>query len=235
MKRWNLDTLKRALDAFGGGPDPDDPKAKRRLRILEAATALFVAQGYRKTSVDQIAERAGIGKGTIYLHFKTKPEILLHAVAEEKRKILERMKPLFEPGLHPRERLRAWLRAALLVPQENPLLGRLLKGDRDVINVLYDYGREVAHQDWLSWQVDIMSTMVGEAAGEHAWTATELRDRAKVFLGLVYFSSLLGEERIRGGLSMERYAEILSDLIVDGIAPVRGGSGPAAEGKGAGG
>jgi AcrR family transcriptional regulator len=45
-------------------------------QILEAARQAFVKTGVAKTSVDQIARSAGIAKGTIYLYYKSKDDIL---------------------------------------------------------------------------------------------------------------------------------------------------------------
>lgn len=46
--------------------------AERRAAIVEAALAEFVARGFTATRLDDIARRAGVAKGTIYLHFKDK-------------------------------------------------------------------------------------------------------------------------------------------------------------------
>ncbi|MEW5801204.1 MAG: helix-turn-helix domain-containing protein [bacterium] len=45
--------------------------------ILEVALKLFQRFGYKKTTIEEIAREAGIGKGTVYLHFTSKEEILL--------------------------------------------------------------------------------------------------------------------------------------------------------------
>jgi len=45
------------------------------ISILEAAEGLFERYGYRKTTVDEIAQAAGLGKGTIYLYFKSKEDL----------------------------------------------------------------------------------------------------------------------------------------------------------------
>jgi AcrR family transcriptional regulator len=50
------------------------PKDKREA-ILAAASSLFGNYGYRRTSIDDIAQEAGIAKGTVYLYFKSKEEI----------------------------------------------------------------------------------------------------------------------------------------------------------------
>jgi AcrR family transcriptional regulator len=46
--------------------------AERRMAIIEAALDEFVARGFTATRLDDIASRAGVAKGTIYLHFKDK-------------------------------------------------------------------------------------------------------------------------------------------------------------------
>jgi len=46
--------------------------ADRRQAIIEAAFETFIEQGYAATRLDDVAKRAGVAKGTIYLHFKDK-------------------------------------------------------------------------------------------------------------------------------------------------------------------
>lgn len=46
--------------------------AERRQAIVEAAMEEFIARGFAATRLDDIAKRAGVAKGTIYLHFKDK-------------------------------------------------------------------------------------------------------------------------------------------------------------------
>src|SRR5436190_110352 len=55
---------------------------KTRRRLVDSATELFARKGYREASVQQIADAAGISRGSIFWHFGSK-EGLLWAVAEE--------------------------------------------------------------------------------------------------------------------------------------------------------
>ena len=50
-------------------------KEEREQRILDAAADLFVHYGYDKTTVSDIAREAGVSKGAIYLHFKSKDDL----------------------------------------------------------------------------------------------------------------------------------------------------------------
>jgi AcrR family transcriptional regulator len=55
-------------------PKPDVSE-QRRAQIIEAATTVFAKFGFSKARMDDIAEESGLGKGTLYLYFKSKDEI----------------------------------------------------------------------------------------------------------------------------------------------------------------
>ena len=75
-------------------PEPDGKQRAKRVRILNSATRLFVRFGYRKTSIDEVAAAAGVAKGTVYLYYRNKAELVLHAIALEKMGYLDRLEPL---------------------------------------------------------------------------------------------------------------------------------------------
>jgi AcrR family transcriptional regulator len=51
-------------------------KEDRPQEITEAALAAFAEKGYAATRVDEVARRAGVSKGLLYLYFKTKEDLL---------------------------------------------------------------------------------------------------------------------------------------------------------------
>jgi AcrR family transcriptional regulator len=74
---------RRAEVATSAGPAASKPSrkpvasraeraAERRAAIIEAAMDEFIARGFAATRLDDVAKRAGVAKGTIYLHFKDK-------------------------------------------------------------------------------------------------------------------------------------------------------------------
>jgi AcrR family transcriptional regulator len=55
----------------------DEQKQERRRAILDIAWLLFQSTPYQQIAVSEVAERAGLAKGTVYLYFKTKEELFL--------------------------------------------------------------------------------------------------------------------------------------------------------------
>ena len=55
-------------------------KEARRVAIIEAALEEFTSQGFTATKLEDVAVRAGIGKGTIYLYFHSKEELFEEVV-----------------------------------------------------------------------------------------------------------------------------------------------------------
>lgn len=64
--------------------------------MLDAAVELFVHYGYDKTSVDDIAREAGVSKGTIYLHFQSKEDLLEGVIVREMERFVDKWLKLVE-------------------------------------------------------------------------------------------------------------------------------------------
>jgi len=79
-------------------PDTDDRaggrlerrKARTRAAILTAASELFHERGYEHTVIQQIAERADTGVGTLYGYFRSKEEILREVLREHSIEAVQR-------------------------------------------------------------------------------------------------------------------------------------------------
>ena len=71
-------------------------KAERPGEILEAAFSEFSRNGYAATTLDQIAERAGVTKGTIYVYFENKEHLFISMVRDITKGAQETMQELLE-------------------------------------------------------------------------------------------------------------------------------------------
>ncbi|TWF78812.1 TetR family transcriptional regulator [Pseudonocardia hierapolitana] len=60
-------------------------------RVLDSAAELLVRWGYQRVTIDDVARHAGIGKGTVYLHFRSKDALFLSVLMRVHRDVVERM------------------------------------------------------------------------------------------------------------------------------------------------
>jgi AcrR family transcriptional regulator len=82
--------------------------------ILDATDRLLARFGYRKMTVEDIAVEAGIGKGTIYLHFSSKEEVVLSHIDRIVERLKNRLMEIANSNETAAERLRLMLLARVL-------------------------------------------------------------------------------------------------------------------------
>lgn len=63
-------------------------RQEREALILQVAEEVLVEKGYYETSIDEIAARVGIAKGTVYLHFPSKEELIFALVMREVKQVI---------------------------------------------------------------------------------------------------------------------------------------------------
>jgi AcrR family transcriptional regulator len=62
------------------------PKRPARERVLETAYAMFATRGVRDVGVDEVIERAGVAKATLYRHFPSKDDLVVAVLAEREQR-----------------------------------------------------------------------------------------------------------------------------------------------------
>jgi len=86
-----------------------------RQKILDAAEQRLWHYGFKKTTIDEIASDAGVGKGTVYLHFEGKEDIGLAIMARYKETSLEGIEAIAsDPDQTPVQKLKAMLQQPML-------------------------------------------------------------------------------------------------------------------------
>jgi AcrR family transcriptional regulator len=110
----------------------------RKLRaehILDAAADLLLRWGYKRITIDDVARQAGVGKGTVYLHWKTREELFYSVIMREQLSAVEEQLA----ALHrdPREvQLHRLIRWKYLTTMRRPILKAVVMADPDIIGKL---------------------------------------------------------------------------------------------------
>ncbi len=84
-------------------------RQEREALILQAAEEVLMENGYYEMSMDEIAMRVGIAKGTVYLHFPSKEDLVIAIFERDMQKLLQDVETTIASGLTARAKMEAIL------------------------------------------------------------------------------------------------------------------------------
>lgn len=151
--------------------------AETRERLLDAATAVFLARGYDAATLGEVTERADLGTGTLYLHFDDKRELYEAVGRRALAGLYQRWQRAVSPHDSRADHVLAMIRVALEFFVAHPDQARLFLADGPAVEtwLVDDVARVIASQldgpqRELRTSVLIGSTL---AAARHYVTAKE--------------------------------------------------------------
>jgi len=167
----------------------DKAKQDRRLSMLDAAVAEFFDNGFAAARMDDIAARAGVSKGTLYLYFKSKEDLFTGLIEAFALPNLAQAEAAVEQSNSAREALRVLIRLMPHILRNTPMpkLAKVLIGDAGRFpDVVHQYRRSVFDRI-----VGIITRILerGQAEGEFGVTDPVLTARlvvAPVFLSAIW-------------------------------------------------
>ncbi|MCC6616948.1 MAG: TetR/AcrR family transcriptional regulator [Anaerolineae bacterium] len=141
----------------------DARNTEREQRILDAALTLITHYGYDKTTVDDIAREAGISKGAIYLHFKSKVALFEALVLRESdllaEELIQRVMDDPQGGT-----IFSIFGHSLSIFAANPLLKALYTRDRRILGDLFrSISKNTMQEQTFAYGVEFVEQM--QAAG----------------------------------------------------------------------
>ena len=85
----------------------DEKKAESRRRILESAREVFFRDGFMKANLDEVAEKAGVAKGTLYRYFESKADLYVAVLTRNHEIFHDLIKAASERGDNAVDRVRS--------------------------------------------------------------------------------------------------------------------------------
>lgn len=99
------------------------PRTSAREKILTAAATLFYEQGYQATTVDNVIERSGVSRPTLYTHFSTKEELGVAYLHQRRQHDLAALKDAIRQAKNPHGRF-----LAIMAQIKDTLIGTNYRG-----------------------------------------------------------------------------------------------------------
>jgi AcrR family transcriptional regulator len=196
-------------------------RAERATKIMDIAADLLLQHGYRRITIDDVAAGAGIGKGTVYLHWKTREQLFGAVFAREVRRAVDELHQALQQDpttclLH------RFASAYFLAIVRRPLLRRFLLGDPDLLGKLAnspDSARDERHG----------ATMHGyfQLLAQHGLLRADLGVEE---LGYAYQATFEGFLRAEGGASSTAGPEQRAALLARTVQAAFESGSPASDG-----
>jgi AcrR family transcriptional regulator len=194
-------------------------RSARRLEIVRAARSVFAEKGFEKATLEEIAERAELGKGTVYNYFDSKDSLFLAATADlldEVRAIAERVAHEKRPV---RESFGEYARQMIGYYRANYAFARMvmrvwgrpgIKGSDEMLDAIPAHVQSVAEP-----LAQLLKAAMRRKEVRHA----DAKVMAVMFIGLVhhYFMHQSAHASPKPAKDLEAEVELIVSVFFDGI------------------
>lgn len=187
-----------------------------REAILDATDRILSRSGYKKMTIDDLAQTVGIGKGSVYLHFTSKEEIALSHIDRIIERLKEELNQIAALNVSPEERLQKMLVTRVLfrfdsVQHYTQSLNDLLSAVRPKLLA--------RRKDYFAQEAEIFAAVIKEGNKLDVFESENPLETAKTFLlatnSLLPFS--LTTQELGERSEIEEKVLKLADLLLKGL------------------
>jgi AcrR family transcriptional regulator len=187
-------------------------RQKRAEKVLDSARELLLKWGYKRVTIEDVAARAGVGKGTVYLHWSSREDMYFDVILREYMRAMSG----FLDGMRRDARevlLHRVVRAKYLAAMRSPLLRALFAGDSQLIGRIAegDAKSQVAELDVIS--KDYLRLLVSHGAIRRGTSAEDLfYGVGAITIGFLFADAALGD-RNQQAAEVEHRAALLEAAL----------------------
>ena len=187
-------------------------------RILDTARELLLAWGYRRVTIDELARRAGVGKGTVYLHWRSREDVFHAVSAREAAAMADALVQAVRDD--PAEvALHRYLRRLFVEAMNRPVLRALYTRDADTLDTFL---ASANHQHSEDSKLGVNRDYLGVLAAEAMLRSGLRLDDLDYTLPTIVFGFFAAEPFLPPsvGLTLEQKADQLADTVRRAFEPI---------------
>ena len=187
---------------------------EKRAAILEQAIGAFAQDGFRGTDVQDIADRAGVGKGTVYRYFASKENLFWQSTYEVIQRLAAELFAAVDMPASAVAKLQAMARAYAAFFENNPQCLELFVQDRAEFRGVGPDSHRQYHEKLNRQFAQIIAD--GIAAGE--LRAVDPETTMSALHAVMYGSVVLGCYQV-GERSLHGLTEYAVEVFISGLRP----------------
>lgn len=187
-------------------------KHERKKQVIEEAARLFASKRFDEVLMDDIAQQAGVGKGTLYTYFADKEELYFAVVFEGISRLNEKLQIKANRQKDPIEKLRRMVHAIVSFFSQNRFFFRLMS----IEDGKSEGGRGENRKRWHEQrriQLEAIETVLRGGVEEGVFAVDHPRVEAAILRDMVRSLMIHSE----GELSVDQMVDITMRIFVRGI------------------
>jgi AcrR family transcriptional regulator len=188
--------------------------ASKRLAVLEQAIAVFAEEGFRRADVQVIADRAAVGKGTVYRYFGNKEDLFWAAIFAVMERLEQHLFAAVDAASTPREKLRASGLAYASFFQSNPQYLEVIVQDR----AEFRGKAPESHIEYHEKLIERFSQILADGIARGEFRAVDVR-RTIRSLGSIFYGSMVFHCYSRDQRSLVESTADTLDIFLRGLDP----------------
>jgi AcrR family transcriptional regulator len=185
--------------------------------ILNAARTVFSRDGYAASCVEDVAAEAGIGKGTVYLYFKSKEDLYLAALLRDLRALTAKARKEMDNASDFRQKVEAFFRVRLEYCRAHEDFLRIYLSEYSSMSANTPISKELRrlHRDNMKYVATVVQKAVDSSEIRKVSAPAVAATLFDMFKGLV-------ERRLLGWKEFQVRGEVafVTDLLWQGIGTV---------------
>jgi AcrR family transcriptional regulator len=185
-------------------------------RILDAADRLLARSGYQRMTIDDLAREVGIGKGTVYLHFRSKEEIVLSRVDRVVSRLLKELAGIAKSSATPEAKIRSMLLLRVMFRFDS--VQHYTESISEVLRALRS-GLLERHQKHFEQEARVFAKVLKEGQDAGVFQKAPALGTARVLLvatnSLLPFS--LSTQELGSRREVENNCKEVADILVAGL------------------
>lgn len=187
-------------------------KAKRRDQILEEAARLFSSQRFDEVLMDDIAQSAGVAKGTLYTYFSDKEELYFAVIFEGISRLNQQVLEKASSQKDPEKKLRDIVHSIVSFVAQNGFFYKLLSIEDSKSNT----GKSVNRERWREErkiQLEAIESVLMAGHSEGSFRVCDSFVEAAILRDMVRSTVI----NAGGKLSVDEMVDVIMRIFIDGI------------------
>ncbi|MBN2104659.1 TetR/AcrR family transcriptional regulator [bacterium] len=188
----------------------------RKKDILEIAAELFAQKDFHGVTMDEIAEKVGLSKGTVYLYFETKENLFFSILIDRTKSLMLSLKDTIQSEVSFEASLRDFVFTFLTYFQKHKAYFKLMHSEKtrasmDAHYQMHDYAKEIFNQF-----NDILAELIKKGVADHCLRSVDIFSMVKM-LGGILNNFTYYQIFISSTMSPAGETELIIDLFLNGV------------------